>query len=176
MLFDGISLTEQSKATNLTVDSGLAFPSNPNIGELFFLASDMSLYSHDGTVWNKLLTIKDSIYDISLSYPSEVSADDTIMLFSVPRGMKLIVDTIMYTGKSLIPSATQSIFSIKKNKAEFGTITFNANMSTPVFDIYEDTFFSENDVLSIDAPPDSPHGGICLTLKAILVTEAPIII
>lgn len=168
MLFDGISLTEQSKATNLTVDSGLAFPSNPNIGELFFLASDMSLYSHDGSDWNKLLTIKDSIYDISLSYPSEVSADDTIMLFSVPRGMKFIVDAVMYNGKSLIPSDTESIFSIKKNKALIGTITFGANLATPVFDIPNEIFFTQNDVLSIHAPTTPPHGGICLSMKAIL--------
>lgn len=168
MLFDGISLTEQSKATNLTVDSGLVFPSNPNIGELFFLAGDMSLYSHDGTTWNKLLTIKDSIYDISLSYPSEVSADDTIMLFSVPRSMKLIVDPVMYNGKSLIPSDSQSIFTIKKNKAAIGTITFGANLATPVFDLYGETTFIQNDVLSVHAPSTLPHGGICLSLKAIL--------
>ena len=36
MLFDGLKLAEQSKATNLTVDSGVAFPSNANAGELFF--------------------------------------------------------------------------------------------------------------------------------------------
>ena len=113
---------------------------------------------------------------ISLSYPSEVSAEDTIMLFSVPRGMKLIIDPIMYSGKSLIPAANQSIFSIKKNKGEIGTITFNANMSTPTFDIYEETFFAQNDVLSIDAPSDPPHGGICLSMKAILTTEDPIIL
>jgi hypothetical protein len=168
MLFDGISLTEQSKATNLTVDSGLVFPSNPNIGELFFLSSDMSLYSHDGADWSKLLTIKDSIYDISLSYPSEVSTDDFIMLFSVPRSMKLVVDTSMYNGKSLIPGPIESIFTILKNKTVIGEITFGPNMSTPIFDIFDETFFAQNDVLGIKAPTTLPHGGICVSMKAIL--------
>lgn len=168
MLFDGISLTEQSKATNLTVDSGPVFPSNPNAGELFFLTSDTSLYSHDGTKWNKLLSIKDSIYDISLSYPSDVVTDSTIMLFSIPRNMKLITNSNMYNGKSLDPSGSVSIFTIKKNNVGFGTITFGANSSTPTFSIDAETSFTQNDVLSIHAPSTAPHGGICISMKAIL--------
>lgn len=168
MLFDGISLTEQSKATNLTVDSGLTFPSNPNIGELFFRSDEMSLYSHDGTAWNKLLSIKDSIYDISLSYPSGVSGDETIMIFSVPRSMKLLTSTAMYSGISLQPSATQSIFTIFKNGTEIGTITFAANSATPVFSITAETSFTQFDTISINAPSNDPHGKLSMSFKAIL--------
>jgi threonyl-tRNA synthetase len=51
MLFDGLKLAEQSKATNLTVDSGVAFPSNANAGELGGLNRVRSLTQDDSHVF-----------------------------------------------------------------------------------------------------------------------------
>ena len=53
MRIDSLTLIEGSNITNLTVESGSAFPSNPNLGELFYKTSTtVGLYYHDGTSWN----------------------------------------------------------------------------------------------------------------------------
>ena len=114
MLFDGLKLAEQSKATNLTVDSGVAFPSNANAGELFFLSTDSTLYTHNGTEWQKLLSIKDSIYDVSLSYPSDVSPDEVVMIHAPLRTVKFVADLNLHIAKALSTATTRSIFTIKK--------------------------------------------------------------
>lgn len=167
MLFDGMVLTEPSKVKNLTVDSGNTFPSTPSYGELFFLATDSSLYMYN-TAWVKVLSIKDMVYDISLSYPSDISPNDTILIFSAPRSFKLVVDSAMYYGTSLQPSGTESIFVIKKNGVQVGTITFPANSAVPAFVIASETNFVTGDYITIQAPATVPHGQISLVLKAIL--------
>lgn len=167
MLFDGMVLTEPSKVKNLTVDSGNAFPSTPTYGELFFLSTDSSLYMYN-TAWVKVLSIKDIVYDISLSYPSDISPNDTILIFSAPRAFKLVVDSGMYYGTSLQPSGTETIFSIKKNGVQVGTITFPANSATPTFSIPTETSFITGDYITIQAPATTPHGQISLVLKAVL--------
>jgi hypothetical protein len=51
MLVDTIQLLEGAKITNVAVDSGATFPSNPDAGELFFKTTDSSLYVYDGSQW-----------------------------------------------------------------------------------------------------------------------------
>ena len=168
MLFDGLTLVEQSKAVNLTVDSGMAFPTNPNVGELFFLSTDSTLYSHNGTDWVKFLTIKDMVYDIVLSYPSDVAPDETILVFSIPRTMKLLTTPSLYTGRSLSPSSTTSIFSLRKNNVEIGTIQFQSGVDVPTFNITSETTLAVGDYLTIVAPAATPHGKITISMKAVL--------
>lgn len=168
MLFDGLTLVEQSKAVNLTVDSGVAFPSNANAGELFFLSTDSTLYSHNGTEWMKLLSIRDMVYDIVLSYPVDISPDEIVMLFSVPRTMKLMTTSSLYYAISLSPQASSSTFSIKKNGTEVGTFTFNASAQTANFNIPSEVTLNYGDYLTISAPSSTPHGKITVSMKAVL--------
>ena len=56
MLFDGIKLVEGSEVQNLVVDTGTAFPSTPNSGELFYITSTsggttVGLYVYEGSSW-----------------------------------------------------------------------------------------------------------------------------
>jgi hypothetical protein len=51
MFIDGIKLGEGSDIQNMTIDSGLDFPLEPSVGELFFNLTDNKLYHYDGTNW-----------------------------------------------------------------------------------------------------------------------------
>lgn len=168
MLFDGLKLAEQSKATNLTVDSGVAFPSNANAGELFFLSTDSTLYTHNGTQWQKLLSIKDSIYDVSLSYPSDVSADEVVMIHAPLRTVKFVADENLHIAKALSAATTRSVFTIKKNNTSVGTITFEPNENNGLVEFTTDTTFILDDVISIVAPSTTPHGKLTITLRGVL--------
>lgn len=168
MLFDGLKLAEQSKATNLTVDSGVAFPSNANAGELFFLSTDSTLYTHNGTQWQKLLSIKDSIYDVSLSYPSDVSADEVVMIHAPLRTVKFVAVENLHIAKALSAATTRSVFTIKKNNTSVGTITFEPNENNGLVEFTTDTTFILDDVISIVAPSTTPHGKLTITLRGVL--------
>lgn len=168
MLFDGLKLAEQSKATNLTVDSGIAFPSNANAGELFFLTTDSTLYTHNGTQWQKLLSIKDSIYDVSLSYPSEVSPDEVVLIHAPLRSVKFVADENLHIAKALSAATTRSIYTIKKNTTSVGTITFEPNENNGLVEFSADTTFILDDVISIVAPSTTPHGKLTITLRGVL--------
>ena len=168
MLFDGLKLAEQSKATNLTVDSGVAFPSNANAGELFFLSTDSTLYTHNGTQWQKLLSIKDSIYDVSLSYPSDVNTDEVVMIHAPLRTVKFVADENLHIAKALSAATTRSVFTINKNNTSVGTITFEPNENNGLVEFTTDTTFILDDVISIVAPSTTPHGKLTITLRGVL--------
>jgi hypothetical protein len=51
MLYDGISLVEGSSISNASVETGTSFPLIANAGELFFRATDSTLYVYSGTAW-----------------------------------------------------------------------------------------------------------------------------
>lgn len=51
MKIDSIQLSEGSTLTNLVVDSGTSFPSNPDLGELFYKTDDDRLYAYTGSAW-----------------------------------------------------------------------------------------------------------------------------
>ena len=51
MLTDGLQLLEGSDIVNAVVDTGTAFPLNPNAGELFYRTDLTSLQVFDGTSW-----------------------------------------------------------------------------------------------------------------------------
>ena len=167
MLVDGLKMAENSSAKNLTVDSGDTFPISPNIGELFFRSTDSTLYSHDGTKWNALLTIQDQVYDISLSYPTSIAPSETVMVFAPTRALTLKSDASLYSAQSLQPSTTDSVFSIRKNNVEFGTITFLGNSTLGSFSITE-TSFVQGDVISVVAPETTPHGVIGVSFRSVL--------
>jgi len=76
MLIDGISLSEGSKITNLTVNSGAAFPGQADLGEMFYKTSATAgLYYYNGTAW----TI---IADSSAFTPIAHATDETLHLTS----------------------------------------------------------------------------------------------
>ena len=59
MYFDGLNLTNGSSITNLVVDSGSVFPTDRQLGELFyFTGANPGLYNEICKVQNKLQTIK----------------------------------------------------------------------------------------------------------------------
>jgi hypothetical protein len=54
MRIESIRLSEGGRVVNLTVDSGTAFPSSPNVGELFYRSDEGALYLHNGSTWVSL--------------------------------------------------------------------------------------------------------------------------
>ncbi len=54
MRIDGITLLEGSKATNLTIASGTAYPSNPDLGELFFRTDLDAVHVYASGGWEAL--------------------------------------------------------------------------------------------------------------------------
>ena len=55
MKIDGIKLQEGSHITNLVVNTGVAFPASPDVGELFYRsdAGNLGLYAYDGAAWQR---------------------------------------------------------------------------------------------------------------------------
>ena len=51
MLNDSISLVEGSSITNLVVESGDSFPTNPTVGEMFYYTVDSLMYVSNGVTW-----------------------------------------------------------------------------------------------------------------------------
>lgn len=52
MIFD--SMVTSNEVTNLTVDSGTSFPTEPSNGELFFRNDEGQLYLYNGTDWTQI--------------------------------------------------------------------------------------------------------------------------
>lgn len=84
MLFDGIRLAEQSDITNLTVDSGSSFPSDPSLAELFYKTSaTIGLYIYDGSTWNPVDTTAET-YTITGDVSGTIDGGtDTLTLATV---------------------------------------------------------------------------------------------
>lgn len=51
----GMDLAEGSEITNITVPSGITFPTNDNIGELFYKTDEDKLYVRNNSTWIALL-------------------------------------------------------------------------------------------------------------------------
>lgn len=56
MILDGLTLVEGTKITNLTTNSGSAFPLNQSPGELFYRTDEDKLYTSNGTAWTAVGT------------------------------------------------------------------------------------------------------------------------
>lgn len=54
MKFDGVSILEGSNISNMTLDSGVDFPSFPSLGELFYKLNDGVYVYNDGGTWEKV--------------------------------------------------------------------------------------------------------------------------
>lgn len=55
MYFDGINLAEGSDIVNLTVASGIDFPNEPSLGELFYkTSSPIGLYVYNSSSWEQI--------------------------------------------------------------------------------------------------------------------------
>ena len=74
MQIDSIQMTEGAKASNLTLSSGVNYPTNPTLAELFFKTDTQKLSVHDGTQWR---TIIDSIGDLASVSSIAISSDIT---------------------------------------------------------------------------------------------------
>jgi hypothetical protein len=114
------------------------------------------------------LSIKDSIYDVSLSYPSDVSADEVVMIHAPLRTVKFVADENLHIAKALSAATTRSVFTIKKNNTSVGTITFEPNENNGLVEFTTDTTFILDDVISIVAPSTTPHGKLTITLRGVL--------
>lgn len=169
MLYDGINMVEESTAVNLTVDSGDKFPTtNPSIGELFYRTTDSTLYVYTDPLWTGLAKIPDVIYDISVSVPSTINEGDTILLVTLARDVILSANPAYYFVSCLTPSASPTVFDIKRNDTlQVGTISFAANSTTPIFDITQ-TPFAAGDFLTISTQSPTPHSKLSISIRAIL--------
>jgi hypothetical protein len=173
MLYDGLKILEGGKITNPVVDSGLSFPANPDIGELFFRTSDQVLYVYTSSGWSSVGDgeggggTAEQIYDLALTVESKPDANEIVFFFAAPRSFGFPVNFTGSVAKSAVASTGTAIFTVSKNGTQFGTITFTES-SNGVFSSAALTYFNAGDVLSIVAPmsQDSTLDNIGITLVA----------
>jgi hypothetical protein len=107
----GIDLEEGSSIGNLTVDTGVAYPSDPTAGELFFRTDTDTLAVHDGTSWTAIGGggISDALTLNGLSSSQFLRSDVTDALTAdllISNDIKLYFDYPGGTDSSLSISAT----------------------------------------------------------------------
>lgn len=66
----GVQLSEGSDISNMTIDSGIAFPSNPNDAELFYRSDTSSLHLYRNSAWERVTTAGASVIQAGAALPS----------------------------------------------------------------------------------------------------------
>lgn len=103
---------------------------------------------------------------------------DGEVIFSAPAAHRFYIPASATGSKSkaIVAATAQSIFSLRKNGVEFGTVTFAASGTTGTFSVAASTSFdpANNDYFSIVAPAttDATLADISFTVRYI-VGNAP---
>lgn len=104
MLIDRPQIVEGSSIQNATVPSGTAFPSLPNVGELFYLTSgNTGLYSYNGSAWE--LSSSSAVLQAHM-------ADDTRHL-TPSQNTLLDGITVNFTDINSIPNVTSRVATLE---------------------------------------------------------------
>lgn len=71
MRFDGLTLLDGSDVQNLTITSGVSFPTVPDLGELFYKTSE-GLHVYDGTTWKNIALLLNPTFIGDVTVPNLV--------------------------------------------------------------------------------------------------------
>jgi len=93
------------------------------------------------------------------------------VLYAVPLGRSVTFKAGLASSSALLGTAAtgSTVFSLKKNGTQFGTVTFAASGTVGTFAAASDTTFSSGDILSIVAPAsaDATAASLGMTLVGI---------
>lgn len=122
------------------------------------------LDSAEPTVDESGNTAGGSIYDIAGSTLSKPTDGAVLMRFSVTRAFIFRVNMAESIAESTTPPTGSPIYLLKKNGAQFATLTFTGNVGT--FALAAQESFVPGDILTLEAPAtaDATHDSIAWTL------------
>lgn len=188
MLQDGMTLVQGSVANlqgattkGLSVESGLAFPSNPSDGQHFRLSAattdyEAGDYFYDATAkeWtNDLIALakggdfkqvgkKGSVpklnqttsvpYDIGIQILGKPDAAAVVARFIAPRAFEIPQGMAGSIGRAATLGTGAVVLSVKKNGVEFGTVTFAAGQANGTFAAAAKASFAIGDIFTVVAP------------------------
>ena len=92
MLFDGIRLAEGSSVSNMTIDSGTAFPADASLGELFYRTDENRMYMFNSTKW-KMVRVESGT-----AFPTSPSPDIGDLFFKTTDETVYVYKTAGWTG------------------------------------------------------------------------------
>lgn len=105
-------------------------------------------------------------YDIALFYAGAPPTTGVVLRFKTPRVFTLPVGLTNSTAICGVNSTATTVFSIRKNGIQIGTLTFIVNNPTGSFAFAVEIAFAAGDVIEIIAPvvPDATLADISITL------------
>lgn len=107
-------------------------------------------------------------YDLASAINGKPAANAVVLNFVAARSFTIPAGMVGSRAKSTVNATATTVFTIKKNGANVGTLTFAAANSTGVFAMATQTSFVEGDVLSMSAPAtaDATLADIAYTIVA----------
>lgn len=169
MLIDNLQIVEGAGTVNLSFPKGASFPTSPNAGEVFYRTDEALTYVYSGTAWGVLGssgTPSTQVYDIGFTSPGEVLQSSTLMYFVASRTFTLPA-SFDNCAASVGTITAEVVFSLRKNGAEFGAVTFASNGSVTL-NAAADTTFDVQDVFSIESPAGTMPTNLALTFAVVL--------
>jgi len=109
-----------------------------------------------------------SLYEIAGSTLSQPTNAAVLMRFSVNRAIVMPAGLTNSYAESTVAATGSTVYSIKKNGSEVGTMTFAASGTIATFAMASQTSFAIGDILTVVAPAsaDATHTDIAWTLTA----------
>jgi hypothetical protein len=163
---DGLGAPTPLKLSNTAVSlNNLTWPSTgAGVGKILAVATG-------GTSLEWLSAPSLSAYDLVVNIQGKPAAAAQVMTFATPRAFTLPAGLVGSIAKSGIAAAASSVFSIRKNGTQVGTVTISASGTVGSFVMASQQSFVAGDVLSVIAPTtaDANLANISITLVGTLV-------
>lgn len=124
----------------------------PNKGTVATVEDEDILVWFDGSAWTELPTGAPTPYDLGGSYIGAPTDGVIILRYPMPRAMTFPASMTGSHGVSGVAATASSVFSLRKNGTQFGTMTFGVGSSIASFAAASQTSFAAGDVLTVMAP------------------------
>lgn len=124
----------------------------PKKGMLAAVEDENAFVWFNGSAWEALPTGAASPYDVGGSYVGKPSASLILLRYPVPRAVRFPSGLSNSRGVSGVAATGSTVFSLKKNGTEFGTMTFGVGATTATFSAASNTDFAAGDILTVVAP------------------------
>jgi hypothetical protein len=124
----------------------------PKEGFVATVADENLLIWYSGTAWSSLPTGMSQPYDIGGSFVGAPTDGLIFIRYPMPRAVQFPAGITNSQGKSGVAASASSVFSLRKNGVQFGTMTFSAGTTSATFAASSATSFAVGDVLTIMAP------------------------
>lgn len=124
----------------------------PKKGLIATVEDEDVLIWFDGASWEELPTGAATPYDVGGTYIDKPADGVIILRFPMPRAMQFPSSMTGSQGVSGVAAAASSVFSLRKNGSQFGTMTFGVGSSVASFAAATATSFAAGDVLTVMAP------------------------